>query len=334
MAQVPPCAAVKTSSAIRFWRTALRIWDTSKSSSERLCCVSFKAFIVNLFRASMCQMTLSIPNWGRKIEATWSYQRKTERVQRCCRLGRLAGGDIVNVVLPCIQTKPRVHRPIHPGGRTTFTISPPANLPNQQQRWTCSVFHWYDHVASIFLPQLGIESVICHMEALNKFTMKALNDTQHSLSLLDLEVSQMRKAVLQNRMALDVLTAAQGGTCAIIKTECCVYIPDYHQNISGFLSDMSHQIKSMSDPPLSLNDWLNSWSGPGFWTAIKTLFIGLIILLVFLIIICCLFRCLSSACQQSFTSWTTTRQMILSSPEALDALSALDSTGAVFRNTS
>ena len=163
--------------------------------------------------------------------------------------------------------------------------------------------------------------------------MKALNDTQHSLSLLDLEVSQMRKAVLQNRMALDVLTAAQGGTCAIIKTECCVYIPDYHRNISGFLSDMSHQIKSMSDPTLSLNDWLNSWSGPGFWTTIKTLFIGLIILLVFLIIICCLFHCLSSACQQSFTSWTTSHQMILSSPEDLYTLSGLDSTGAAFRST-
>uniref|UniRef100_A0A9L0TPZ5 Uncharacterized protein n=1 Tax=Equus caballus TaxID=9796 RepID=A0A9L0TPZ5_HORSE len=216
--------------------------------------------------------------------------------------------------------------------KTTFNISPPANLPNLQQRWTCSVFHWYDHVASIFLTQLGIESVIWHMEALNKFTMKALNDTQHSLSLLDLEVSQMHKAVLQNRMALDVLTAAQGGTCAIIKTECCVYIPDYHRNISGFLSDMSHQVKSMSDPTLSLNYWLNSWSGPGFWTTIKTLFIGLIILLVFLIIICCLFRCLSSTCQQSFTSWTTSHQMILSSPEDLYTLSALDDMGAAFRS--
>lgn len=35
----------------------------------------------------------------------------------------------------------------------------------------------------------------------------------------------MRKAVLQNHMALDTLTAAQGGTCAIT-TECCVYIPE------------------------------------------------------------------------------------------------------------
>ena len=27
----------------------------------------------------------------------------------------------------------------------------------------------------------------------------------------------MRKAVIHNKMALDILTAAQGGTCAIIK---------------------------------------------------------------------------------------------------------------------
>ena len=124
MAQVPPCAAVKTSSAIQFWRTALCIWDTSKSSSERLCFVWFNAFIVNLFRASMCQMTLSIPNWGRKIEARWSYQWKTEWVQRCYRLGSLAGGDIVNVVLPCIQMKPRVHGPIHPGSSQGRKLEP------------------------------------------------------------------------------------------------------------------------------------------------------------------------------------------------------------------
>ena len=36
----------------------------------------------------------------------------------------------------------------------------------------------------------------------------------------------MRKAVLQNCMALDIHTASQGGPCAIIQTECCAYIPD------------------------------------------------------------------------------------------------------------
>jgi hypothetical protein len=30
----------------------------------------------------------------------------------------------------------------------------------------------------------------------------------------------------KNWMALYILTAAQGGICTVIKTECCVYIPD------------------------------------------------------------------------------------------------------------
>ena len=55
------------------------------------------------------------------------------------------------------------------------------------------------------------------------------------------------------RMALDVLTAAQGGTCAIIKTECCVYIPDYHKNVTGLIKDMNTQIKALQDPSLSVN---------------------------------------------------------------------------------
>lgn len=52
-------------------------------------------------------------------------------------------------------------------------------------------------------------------------------------------------------MALDILTITQDRTCAIIKQtkqnktkkpECCVYIPDDHKNISGFLSNMNTQM--------------------------------------------------------------------------------------------
>ena len=109
-----------------------------------------------------------------------------------------------------------------------------------------------------------------HVEAINKYTTKALNDSLNSISLLNTEVSQILKAVLQNRMALDVLTAAQGSTCAIIKTECCVYIPDYHKNVTGLIKDMNTQIKALlikdmntqikalQDPSLSLSEWLSS----------------------------------------------------------------------------
>ena len=65
----------------------------------------------------------------------------------------------------------------------------------------------------------------------------------------------MRKAVIQNWMALDGHTAAQGGTCAIIKVKCCVYIPDLFVNVSAALDDEKSG-KAMSDDNLP------------FWTSV------------------------------------------------------------------
>lgn len=48
---------------------------------------------------------------------------------------------------------------------------------------TSAVFHWYDHLAAIFAPSLGIEDVIALIEALTKFTQQALNDSHQSLTL-------------------------------------------------------------------------------------------------------------------------------------------------------
>ena len=85
------------------------------------------------------------------------------------------------------------------------------------------------------------------VEALTNFTKQALLDSTKAIQALNKEQIQMRKAVIQNRMALDILTAAQGGTCAIIKVECCVYIPDLFGNVSTALEDMQNQVKAMSN---------------------------------------------------------------------------------------
>ena len=82
------------------------------------------------------------------------------------------------------------------------------------------------------------------VEALTNFTKQALLDRAKAIQALNEEQIQMRKAVIHNRMALDLLTAAQGGTCAIIKVGCCVYIPDLSGNVSTALDDMKNQGKS------------------------------------------------------------------------------------------
>ena len=46
------------------------------------------------------------------------------------------------------------------------------------------------------------------------------------------------------------VVSVQRGTCAIIKIECCVYIPDLSGYISATLDDMKGQVKVMSDDNL------------------------------------------------------------------------------------
>ena len=42
------------------------------------------------------------------------------------------------------------------------------------------------------------------------------------------------------------IVSVQRGTCAIIKVECCVYIPDLSGYISATLDDVKGQVKAMS----------------------------------------------------------------------------------------
>ena len=89
---------------------------------------------------------------------------------------------------------------------------------------------------------VGFESVISYTEALTNFSLKALNDSNQIISLLNSEITMMRKAVLQNRMALDILTASQGGNCAIIQIECCVYIPDESSDVTHLMTHVKKQV--------------------------------------------------------------------------------------------
>ena len=58
----------------------------------------------------------------------------------------------------------------------------------------------------------------------------------------------MHNTVLQNRMALDFLTAAPGGTSALIRTKCCAYVQDDPTDISAFPTDMNTQIDTFNHP--------------------------------------------------------------------------------------
>ena len=118
------------------------------------------------------------------------------------------------------------------------------------------------------------------VEALTNFTKQALLDRTKAIQALNEEQIQMSKAVIHNRMALDILTAAQGGTCAIIKVECCVYIPDLSGNVSTALDDMKTQVKAMSNENIPFWTSVLSWVKGDWW---KTMFTIVIVALIVLL---------------------------------------------------
>ena len=76
------------------------------------------------------------------------------------------------------------------------------------------------------------------------------------------------------------IVSVQRGTCAIIKVECCVYIPDLSGYISATLHDMKGQVKVMSDDNLPF--WISvlSWMKGDWWKTIVTIVIVALIVLL------------------------------------------------------
>ena len=84
-----------------------------------------------------------------------------------------------------------------------------------------------------------------------------MQDSQKAISALNAEQAQIRKVVLQNRLALDILTVTQGGTCAIIHTQCYTYIPDMNTNVIHFTKHMNKMFGAIDTPEASIASQLS-----------------------------------------------------------------------------
>ena len=140
------------------------------------------------------------------------------------------------------------------------------------------MFQWYEYIAALFVLSIGTTDIMIKVEALTNFTKQVLLDRTKAIQALK-EQLQMRKPVIHNRMALDILTAAQGGIYAIIKAECCD-IPDLSGNVSTALDDMKNQVKAMSNENIPVWTLVLSWVKGDWWkTIFTTVIVALIVLL-------------------------------------------------------
>ena len=120
---------------------------------------------------------------------------------------------------------------------------------------------------------------------MTNFTQQALQDSQKAISAINAEQAEIRKVVLQNRLALAILSAVQGGTCAIIHTQHCTYIPDMNTDVTHFTKHMTKKIGAMETPEASIASlWEMVASSP--WR--KTILITIILIVLFLLFVPCI----------------------------------------------
>ena len=125
------------------------------------------------------------------------------------------------------------------------------------------------------------------VDALTNFT-QAFQDSQKAVSALNAKQAQIIKVVLQNRLALDILMAAQGGTCAIIHTQRCTYIPDMSTNVTHFTKHMNKMIEAMDTPEASVASLWEMLTSSPWW---KTILITIILIVLFLLFAPCICNC-------------------------------------------
>uniref|UniRef100_A0A8C4IMV7 Uncharacterized protein n=1 Tax=Dicentrarchus labrax TaxID=13489 RepID=A0A8C4IMV7_DICLA len=106
----------------------------------------------------------------------------------------------------------------------------------------------FKNVLGPLVPFYGIMSALDQIADLSQAIEVIANETGKALMLISSELASVRLLALQNRAALDFLLAAQGGTCAVIGSECCTFVPDYNATIGDIVNHL-HETRSLVFSP-------------------------------------------------------------------------------------
>nr|XP_033775848.1 syncytin-1-like isoform X2 [Geotrypetes seraphini]XP_033775849.1 syncytin-1-like isoform X2 [Geotrypetes seraphini] len=207
---------------------------------------------------------------------------------------------------------PYAYRWLHEGWYGTCYIGfllPPvrilSELPPTRPKRNTPLISEGERFAMILLPSYGVGKLIQIIKKLSTLIETMGNETTAVTQSLSLELRQTRIVALQNRMALDYLLAAQGGTCAIIGQECCTYIPDSFSDQQAHITSLDKALQNWEQFKVEDKgwfDWLTAWMPNISW--VKGL-LGVLIGLAFVfLIVCCSLSCIigiGKTCLQKVT---------------------------------
>lgn len=105
----------------------------------------------------------------------------------------------------------------------------------------------------------GTTATLNKVNGLAWSVLSLANQTEMALALMNTEMSAIRSAVIQHRLALDIILAEKGGICKILNVSCCFYVPDEYENITNIIKHMQDAIQPPPVADDSWFSWLKSW---------------------------------------------------------------------------
>ena len=108
----------------------------------------------------------------------------------------------------------------------------------------------------------------------------------------------------------------QGGTCAIIHTQCCTYIPDMSTKVTHFTKHMNKMIGAIDTPEASIASLWETLTSSPRW---KTILITIILIVLFLLFAPCICNCVIEFVSSRMKSFKL--QMVVQVPMSATASS-------------
>ncbi|KAL1768778.1 envelope glycoprotein syncytin-A isoform X1 [Sigmodon hispidus] len=146
----------------------------------------------------------------------------------------------------------------------------------------------------------SITTSTIYFQQLSKALSDSLDEIATSIVTLQDQIDSLAGVVLQNRRALDLITAEKGGTCFFLQEECCFYV-----NQSGVVLDAASKLRERaSELRPSSGSWIQGL-GLGYWLpSWLTSLVGPILFILFLLIFGpCLLNCLTHFVSQRMSSF-------------------------------
>nr|XP_019954141.1 PREDICTED: endogenous retrovirus group 3 member 1 Env polyprotein-like [Paralichthys olivaceus] len=172
---------------------------------------------------------------------------------------------------------------------------PQKPLVNRTRRGLSDIFGThhqspFKNILGPLLPFYGVMSALDQIADLSHAIEFIANETGRALMLLSSELASVRLVALQNRAALDFLLAVQGGTCAVIGSECCTFVPDYNATIRDIVNHLHDTANAVHQDSSSPSDWISSMLGSVSHHIIQVVIILAVVIVMLSLFISCVKR--------------------------------------------